>query len=93
MRAAIVVAIVPLAGMIACQDASPKLANITGTWSYSTTNVSDSLWSCNLSLVTLTLTQSGNAVTGSASGEQSCGGRFDNVIEHPISLDSDLGLM
>ena len=33
-----------------------------------------------LSLVTLTLTQSGNAVTGSASGEQSCGGRFDNVV-------------
>ena len=86
MRAAIVVAIVPLAGMIACQDTSPKLANVptlanvTGTWSYSTTNVSDSLWSCNLSLLTLTLTQSGNAFTGSASGEQSCGGRFDNVV-------------
>ena len=79
MRAAIVVAIVPLAGMIACQDASPKLANVTGTWSYHTTNFLNSPVPCNFSLVTLTLTQSGNAFTGSASGDH-CAGTFENVM-------------
>ncbi len=62
---------------LACGNATEP-ADVTGTWSYHTTNL-DSRVPCNFSLVTLTLTQSGNALTGSASGDH-CTGTFENVM-------------
>jgi len=62
---------------LACGNATEP-ADVTGTWSYHTTNLNSPV-PCNFSLVTLTLTQSGNALTGSASGDH-CTGTFENVM-------------
>ena len=62
---------------LACGNATEP-ADVTGTWSYHTTNLNSPV-PCNFSLVTLTLTQSGNAFTGSASGSH-CTGTFENEM-------------
>lgn len=71
-RAAFVIAV---ALSLACSDSSgPKIADVSGAWSYNVTGLAGGGLSCNIGGVTVTLSQTGATFTGSfGSGVLSCG--------------------
>src|SRR5512141_2131572 len=69
-------AVFTLAAMLcACSDSTgPKDANVSGSWTYSVSNLSGAGLSCNASGTTVTISQTGSTFTGSYSGGTlSCG--------------------
>lgn len=71
--------------VVACGgDATGPAPSVTGQWSYTATNISGSGITCNISGVSLSLTQSGSTFTGSTTGgDAACsgpGGSFDDAL-------------
>ena len=76
MRSRITGLVAVLATLIAAagcsEDSSGPNINLTGSWTYTATNISGSGVSCNVSTSSMTLTQTGNTFTGSATGQIAC---------------------
>ena len=66
-----------------CSDSSgPKTAAVSGTWTYSASNVQGSGETCNSTGTTMTLTQSGSTFTGTyAGGTLTCTGVFGSLTQ------------
>lgn len=72
-------------GLAACgKDSTGPNINLTGNWSYSTSNITDGSVSCSSSGTTLSVTQQGNTFSGTYSGGtltcQTSGGSGSNTV-------------
>src|SRR5438105_15587545 len=75
-----------LVGCGSCDSTGPVNANLTGSWTYSVTNLAGGGYSCNSSGTTLVITQSGASFTGTYSG-----GTFSCSYQGTSSATSPVG--
>ena len=79
---------------VACGDSTGPSADLTGAWGFSASNLSGGGVSCNVSGVTLTLTQSNGSFSGSySSGTLACtgpGGSFSDTFSGGIVVNGSI---